>query len=187
MVIRYGYQKSQVKAGEEIMVVASLDGKYVVSDVDGLLLASRDNTDKSIYDQTIEHDSWGMHSDAHMKFSQEVNGRFSDKRRASSSIKSDERSEIFQHSFTHSYQDSSIQPGANLRAYAADGSIEVIEGHEQNVHLFDYLLKKQNEGYQDIVPNCKWRIPSSTKYCSLFVGVSCRVKTHPCCHVAQCL
>lgn len=153
--------ENSVKGSDTIVkVLANEDGEIYVSDVDGLLLASKVGA-KSQWDQNVEDDFYGLHAEGHIKFAKEANTLFGQK--------------IINHSFCHSWDLGDCKPSYPLIAYSPSG-IHLIERgpkHDRNKNLWSYLIELDKKGYK-IRPSCTWQLPAQPETVShLFKEVSC--------------
>ena len=150
-----------------IKVLANEHDEKYVSDVDGLLLASKTGP-KSQWDQIINHDEYGLHAAGHISFANDVNNRLG--------------KSVINHSFCHSWEGGDCEPSFPLTAYSPQG-ISIIErgpSHDPNRNLWAYLIEIDKKGYK-IRPNCQWQLPAISKaVCHLFKDVSCNNMVHPC-------
>ena len=159
---------NKIQANDKILrVLADHSNNIYVSDVDGLLLASKKGS-KSQWDQNTVNDAYGLHAEAHMRFAEEANTYFG--------------KGLINHSSCHSWDKGVCEPSYPLTAYSPDG-IHIIEkgpSGDGNRHLWAYLNEADKKGYI-IRPNCQWELPSNPQtVCHLFKDVDCQISNHPC-------
>jgi hypothetical protein len=145
---------SEIKAvhPNEIIVprvlVDKITNKYVVGDLDGLLVADK-SSDISKWDQIHFVEKWGPgHSKEHFEIAEEINKNFANK-----TGMSHESVPLIRHSFTHSW-DNVEDIGFPLVGYSRNGKMIINDLPE----LWTYLLKQNNEGFK-IRANCRWALP----------------------------
>lgn len=131
-----------------VEVLTDVEGRIYVSDVDMVLVASKINTKKD-YDQSATSPIYGVHSPAHIKIAKKVNKIFGQG--------------LINHSACHSWEEEGSYCGLSypLLAYDKDGVTVIKKGPEgdKNRYLWQYLLKKDQEGYA-IRPHPSWQKPA---------------------------